>query len=246
MVHVQLAPEQPEQLRRLTHQKGLAPSFRNRLERVRLADAGGSAPIIARHLGYHEETVREWPKRFLVLGFEGLKDQPRSGHPRRFTEARRQALEAHPDTSPQGWTAPQLVAWLRERFGVEVSADHLQEVLRERGFRWKRTQPWVGYHRKDKPKDQSLLLFRLMVCKAMGGYHRKDKPKDQSLCDVRAAELEALKQGGASGSVPSGLPGPEGLLADLAHGLKLNPTRETALHRLSGSPRQAGQRGRSL
>src|SRR5919199_6288626 len=79
MYRVMLTPEQRQELRRRTRQAGLAPSTRDRLEMVRLADAGWSVPRIARHLGQHEQTVRTWIKAFLAGEFEALPNKPRGG-----------------------------------------------------------------------------------------------------------------------------------------------------------------------
>ncbi len=76
MIRVELNDEQREELRRLSHQGDIAPRTRDRLEMVRLADAGWSIPRIARHLGYHEQTVRQHIKRYLAGGFDRLPDRP--------------------------------------------------------------------------------------------------------------------------------------------------------------------------
>jgi len=66
MYRIHLIAEQQEELRCLVRQMGLAPRTRERLEMVRLADAGWSIPRIARYLGQHEQTVRAWIKAFLA------------------------------------------------------------------------------------------------------------------------------------------------------------------------------------
>ena len=58
MYTVTLTDEQRQELHRRTRQPGIVPSTRDRLEMVRLSDAGWSVPTIARHLGQHEQTVR--------------------------------------------------------------------------------------------------------------------------------------------------------------------------------------------
>ena len=60
MYQITLTTEQRDELRERTHQAGLAPSTRDRLEMVGLSDAGWSVPRIARHFGQHEQTVRLW------------------------------------------------------------------------------------------------------------------------------------------------------------------------------------------
>ena len=79
MYRISLSDDQRCALRERTRQAGLAPSTRDRLEMVRLSDAGWSVPHIARHLGQHEQTVRAWIKAFLAGGFDALPNKPRGG-----------------------------------------------------------------------------------------------------------------------------------------------------------------------
>ena len=58
---------------------GIAPSTRDRLEMVRLSDAGWSIPRLAIHLNQHEQTVRYWIKAFLDGNFDALDNKPRGG-----------------------------------------------------------------------------------------------------------------------------------------------------------------------
>ena len=58
MYRVTLTAEQRIELDRRAHQAGVAPCTRDRLEMLRLSDAGWSIPKIARHLRQHEQTVR--------------------------------------------------------------------------------------------------------------------------------------------------------------------------------------------
>ena len=76
MYRITLTAEQRDELRQRTCQAGLAPSTRDRLEMVRLSDAGWSVPRIARHFGQHEQTVRSWIKAFLAGGFDALPNKP--------------------------------------------------------------------------------------------------------------------------------------------------------------------------
>jgi transposase len=156
LIRVKLDPAQRQELQGQTFRRGTSPQYRFRLEMLRLADAGLSAPAIGHHLQCREETVRRWLQRFLEEGFSGLEDRPRPGRPQRVTAEHLQALEDLLDASPKGWSAPQLAQWLQERFGLEVTPDHLSDLLQRRGFRWKRSKRWVGYHRQQKPQDQEL------------------------------------------------------------------------------------------
>src|SRR4028118_1993502 len=103
MYRITLTDEQRDELKRRTRQVGLAPSTRDRLEMVRLADAGWSVPHIARHLGQHEQTVRSWIKAFLRGGFDALPNQPRGGKQAALTPAVLAAVRTEVSTGTRTW-----------------------------------------------------------------------------------------------------------------------------------------------
>lgn len=147
MIRVSLTAAEREELRART--RTADPRARDRLEMVRLVDAGWSVPRVARHLGLHEQTVRRHVKAFLARGFAALPDRPRPGRPPRVAEADLLAVEALLDAGGRTWTTRQLVAWLAEERGVAVHPDHLRRLLRRRRFGWKRTVPSVAHKRRD-------------------------------------------------------------------------------------------------
>src|SRR2546421_9913227 len=149
MYRIALSDEQRQELRERTRQAGIAPSTRDRLEMVRLADAGWSVPRIARHLGAHEQTVRRHVKAFLADGFDALPDRPRPGRPPTVAAAHLDALEALLDAGGRTRTTPQLAAWLEREHGIRVHPDHLSVLLHRRRFGWKRTATSVAHKRRD-------------------------------------------------------------------------------------------------
>src|ERR1700688_1816295 len=86
MYRVQFDDDAHQELIRRAHLQNVAPSTRDRLEMLRLSDAGWSIPKIAEHLRIHEQTVRRWIKTFLLEGFDTLVDAPRPGKPLAITE----------------------------------------------------------------------------------------------------------------------------------------------------------------
>jgi len=149
VIRVELTPAQRDELRARTHTPGVAPRTRDRLEMVRLADAGWPVPRIARHLGCHEQTVRKYVKTFLAAGFDALPDRPRPGRPPTLAEDHLDALETLLDAGGRTWTAPQLAAWLEREREVRVHPDHLRSVLHRRRFGWKRTVTSLAHKRRD-------------------------------------------------------------------------------------------------
>ena len=140
MYRVTLTDEQRQELKRRTHRAGLPASTRDRLEMVRLADAGWSVPRIARHLGQHEQTVRAWIKAFLSEGFDALPNKPRGGRTSRLTPP--MLADACREVARGGrtWSAAQVGQWLAENHGVRLSVDRLRVHLRRAGLSWQHTR----------------------------------------------------------------------------------------------------------
>ena len=148
MYRITLTDDQRRDLRARTRQAGLAPSTRDRLEMVRLSDAGWSVPRIARHLGQHEHTVRPWIKAFLDGGFDALPNKPRGGKQSALTPALLERVRAEVATGTRTWTAAQLADWIAEHHGVRLSADRVRIHLRRAGISWQRTSRTLR-HKQD-------------------------------------------------------------------------------------------------
>src|SRR5947209_17426422 len=149
MYRITLTDEQRRELRERTRQAGLAPSTRDRLEMVRLADAGWSVPRIARHLGQHEHTVRPWIKAFLHGGgFDALPNKPRGGKQSALTAPMLESVRVEVAHGTRTWTAAQLADWIAERHGVRPSADRVRIHLRRAKISWQRTSRTLR-HKQD-------------------------------------------------------------------------------------------------
>jgi transposase len=152
IIRVSLTPEQRAELNRQARAETLAPRLRDRIEMIRLSDLGHTIPQIARALDQHEQTVRKYVKAFLAGGFAALPDAPRPGKPATLTGTHLAAVEQLLDeaaASGRMWTAPLLVRWLHDQFGITISEAWLSERLKARKFRWKRTQRSVRHKQKD-------------------------------------------------------------------------------------------------
>jgi transposase len=128
------------------------PRTRERLEMIRLSDAGMSIPKIAPILRQSESRVRHWVKRFLELGtFEALEDAPHPGMPSRLTPDRLAALRAEVEKGERTWTAPQMAEWLGETQGISLSVDQIGRKLKAGQIAWKRTSRSLKH--KQKPEE---------------------------------------------------------------------------------------------
>ncbi len=148
MYRVHLTEEQRNELQRRTRDPQLKSRTRDRLELVRLSDAGWSIPQISRHLRSSEKRVRYWIKQFLAGGFEALPDQPHVGQSSRLTPALLAALQEEVEQSGRSWTAGQLADWLAAQHGVRFTARHLGRLLKRARFSYKRTERRVE-HKQD-------------------------------------------------------------------------------------------------
>ncbi len=152
MYRVSLSDDQRQELQRRTHAPGIKPRTRDRLEMVRLADAGWSVPKIAPLLGLTEKRVRFWIKTFLARGFDALPDRPHRGRRSALTPVIRDALRQEFDRQEQTWTAAQVAEWIEQRWGVRVSLSHLRRFLR----RWKLSYKRTGRSLKHKQNPEQV------------------------------------------------------------------------------------------
>lgn len=151
MYRVTLTEEQRQELKRRAHQADITPSTRDRLEMVRLADAGWTIPQIARHLQQHEQTVRRWVKAYLAGGFDGLVNKPRGGSCSALSPLVLEAVRQEVAKSERSWSAAQLADWIAEQFGVRRSSAQVRRKLRAVRLSYKRTGRSLRH--KQKPQE---------------------------------------------------------------------------------------------
>jgi len=143
------------------------PRTRERLEMIRLNDAGMSIPKIAPILLQSESRVRYWVKRFLELQtFDALDDQPHPGMASALTPERLTALRAEIEKGERTWTTPQLSEWLETEQGVKRSDDQIGRKLKGAGIVWKRTSRSLKH--KQKPEEVEAKRTELEVLEKKG------------------------------------------------------------------------------
>ncbi|MFI6931756.1 transposase [Streptomyces sp. NPDC050287] len=154
---VELTQGQESDVRERLRKRDLAPHTRLRLECIRLMARGMTVPEVADVLECNDVTVRAAVHRFARGGFEALEDAPRTGRPPSLSRADRDALAGLlAESANQGrtWTAAALCEWLHAERGAEISPAWLTEVLRQEGFRWKRTRD-TRRHKADPVLQQA-------------------------------------------------------------------------------------------
>lgn len=140
MYHVRLTQEQRDELQRCTRATGIMPRTRDRLEMVRLSDAGWRVSQISSLLRVSPRRVRFWLKRFLAAGCAALPDQPHLGQQSQLTPELVAALRSEIEKGERTWTTAQLAEWLCEQHGLRLSRNHLGSLLRRAGLAFRRTE----------------------------------------------------------------------------------------------------------
>lgn len=170
MYRVQLTEEQRKELHRRTRAADLKPRTRDRLEMVRLADAGWRVPQIAQHLRLSPRRVRFWLKRFLeVEGFDALADQPHVGQQSQLTPALVAALRTELEKGERTWTSAQLVEWLAAHHGLRLSRHHLGALLRRAGLTYRRTERTLQHKQDPKQVHEKRAALQELEKGASGG-----------------------------------------------------------------------------
>lgn len=149
MYRVRLDEPARRELRRRAHETGVMPRTRDRLEMVRLSDAGWSIPRIARHFGMSQRCVRRWIKTFLCDGFDALPDKTHVGQKSALTPEMRSAIAAEVSKGERTWTAAQIADWLEQHFALRLSPPWISRLLRRERISYKRTSRSLG-HKQDK------------------------------------------------------------------------------------------------
>lgn len=158
--------EHRAELQRRTRQVGIAASTRDRLELVRLSDAGWSVPTIARHLGLHEQTVRAWITALLAGGCAALPNKPRGGKSSALTPTIIKAVDADVTTGQRTWTAAQRADWIATHYGVRLSAGRVRVHLKRATRSYHRTSRSLKH--KHDPADGAAHTAKLEALEKKG------------------------------------------------------------------------------
>jgi transposase len=147
----ELTEHERNTIERLAHSR-TAPA--RQVERAQIlwhAQQGMSVPSIAMRLRLHEQTIRDWLKRFNARGLPGLDDLPRGGKPPTYTPEQVAQVIALALSDPQElglpfacWTLDRLEAYLNEQKGIPIKRSRIDELLLAEGLRWRHQETWFG------------------------------------------------------------------------------------------------------
>ncbi len=97
-----------------------------------------TAPAIAKIVRENDQTVRNWFKRWMAEGIEGLKDRPMPGPPPKITKEYKEQLlfvvRRRPRSLEQPysmWTLQRLADYMAEHTGMRVSIETVRQLLKD-------------------------------------------------------------------------------------------------------------------
>ena len=111
---------------------------------------GLKAEEIATRMDLCGNTVRHWLNRFNARGWDGLKEDARSGRPPTYSAEQRSAVITAALTRPSelglpfaSWTLDRLVSYLSEQ-GIAMRRSRISEIFIREGLRWRQEETWFG------------------------------------------------------------------------------------------------------
>jgi transposase len=121
-----------------------------------------TAPAIAKIVRQDDQTVRNWLKRWMAEGIEGLKDRPMPGAPSKITKAYEEQLLFVVRRRPRSlgqpyslWTLQRLADYMAEQTGIRASYETVRLVLKAGEIVLSRPQ-----HKISSPDPEYLLKKR--------------------------------------------------------------------------------------
>jgi transposase len=128
-----------------------------------------TAPAIATIVREDDQTVRNWLKRYLAEGIEGLKDRPMPGAPPKITQAYEAQLLAAVRRRPRSlgqpyslWTLQRLADYMAEQTSIRASDETVRQLLKKGEIVLSRPQ-----HKITSPDPEYLLKKRRLKTFAM-------------------------------------------------------------------------------
>lgn len=115
------------------------------------AEQGMVSSAISSIVRLEEVTVQRILHRFESRGLQGLKDEPRSGRPRKMTEAYLHQLLQTVRRRPRAlglefslWTLDNLRAYMNTQTGLMLARETIRRHLKENGFTFSRPQHTIS------------------------------------------------------------------------------------------------------
>lgn len=147
-----LTDEQIRELQNIANKRTAAQQLVFRSKIILMTASGISVANICEHLKTSRVLVSKWKKRYIENGIEGLKDQARTGAPRKYTAEIRHKITAEACNPPDG----------RTHWTIRDLAKHLDldRGIIERVFKQQAIKPHLikYYHHSNDPEFEEKML----------------------------------------------------------------------------------------
>lgn len=137
-----------------------------RAQVILLSSRGFGVQVVAAALSLDRQVVRRWRKRFLLNGFDGLKDRKRSGRPQIIAGEVWQKVATLVVQPPSKfglpfsrWSVRDMSLYLRQRHGWLVSRSSLSRFFRSLALKPHRVKYWLN------PTDPDFDAKSAAICK---------------------------------------------------------------------------------
>ena len=142
-----LCEEQTNKLRMMIKNSD-QPRVRQRAHAILLSAEAFTIDEIAKICGVDRDTISSWIDKWEQFGFEGLKDQPRSGNPGILTADEKQLVLELCKENPR--SIHSIIASLFEQTGKRVSDSTIKRLLKAAKLTWKRVRKSMKNKRDDE------------------------------------------------------------------------------------------------
>jgi transposase len=138
------------------------PEVRQRCTTIHLLHLGHKPEEIAEMQSVSVPSIYNWINRWRKGGIEGLATLPRSGRPlladESYALAVEETLAKEPGELGYGfriWTVDRLRAHLEKQTGISLSESSFRELLKRKGYRYRRPKQDRGHLQDKKAKAQA-------------------------------------------------------------------------------------------
>ncbi len=164
----ELTQAERKTVHRLAQSRTEAARLVQRAQVIWLSHQGSQVAAIADEVGFSQNSVRKWIKRFTAHGLAGLQDEPRAGRPVTYPPEQVSVVIETALTKPDAlglpfacWTLDRLEAYLNEHKQIGMKRSRIDDLLIREGLRWRMQETWFservdpGFAQKRGPSSRS-------------------------------------------------------------------------------------------
>ena len=133
-----LTPTQRAELDAALQGSPCSGRYFKRIQSIKLNAQGYSLPTISQLLDVHYNSVYQWIRRYETRGIEGLRDQPKSGRPRRLSAADQPVIEAWVNETPN--QPKTVLARIEQELNKTIHRNTLKRALKRWDYTYRRAR----------------------------------------------------------------------------------------------------------